>query len=156
MTLADRICLMKKGEIQQVASPREIYERPATSFVASFIGAPKMHLLEGVVRGDVIACGPFTLPSPIATNLPERVVVGIRPEDVRFVGAEHEGAQKLEVALAEPLGADTHFLLRGGPIELRGRALGFDPRGAGTPVHVSLLGARLHVFAADDAGARLA
>src|SRR5690606_2478803 len=68
MTLADRICIMKKGEIQQIAPPREIYERPATSFVGTFIGAPKMNLLEGTVSGDTIEAGPFRLAAPSGTK----------------------------------------------------------------------------------------
>src|SRR4051794_19904116 len=48
MTLADRICVMNKGRIEQLAPPRAVYETPATSFVAGFIGAPKMNLLAGV------------------------------------------------------------------------------------------------------------
>ncbi|MBX3201726.1 MAG: ABC transporter ATP-binding protein [Labilithrix sp.] len=155
MTLADRICIMNKGEIQQVAPPRTIYEAPATSFVATFIGAPKMNLLAGTVADGAIACGPFTLAAPAGRRLPERVVVGVRPEDVRLVGAGDQGATKLEVALAEPLGAETNFVLRAGDVELRARAPGFDPRDKGAAVHVSLAGAKLHFFDAAGAGARI-
>ncbi len=151
MTLASRICIMKKGRIEQVATPRTIYESPATSFVASFIGAPKMNLLEASSTGE---CGPFRIDVP--KGLPERVLVGVRPEDVRLVTADAPGAAKLEVAIAEPLGAETNFVLRApGGIELRTRAPGFDPRPAGSPVYVSLAGARLHFFATDEEGKRL-
>ena len=81
MTLADRICVMQKGEIQQVAPPREIYETPATSFVATFIGAPKMNLLEGDVSGGDDRVRPVRV--AVATDgkkLPEQVVVGVRPD----------------------------------------------------------------------------
>ena len=151
MTLASRICVMRKGRIEQVATPRTIYEAPATSFVASFIGAPKMNLLEASSSGE---CGPFRIDVP--RGLPERVLVGVRPEDVRLVAADAPGAAQLEVAIAEPLGAETNFVLRApGGVELRTRAPGFDPRSPGSPVHVSLAGARLHFFAADDDGKRL-
>ena len=171
MTLADRICIMRKGEIQQVASPRTIYEEPATSFVASFIGAPKMNLLEGEVSRSVIQCGPFKLAAPEGKKLPDRVVVGVRPEDVHLVQASDEGATKLEVAVAEPLGAETNFVLRAGAsspspspssssvkstVELRARAPGFDPRAAGSSIHVSIAHARLHFFEVGEAGKRLA
>jgi multiple sugar transport system ATP-binding protein len=144
MTLADRICVMRKGRIEQVASPRTIYEHPATRFVASFIGAPKMNLLEAK-DGH---CGPFKLVTPRP-----HLIVGVRPEDVRVVG-EGEG-DKLDLVIAEPLGAETHFLLRGSGIELRARVPGFDPRPPGSAVHVSLAGAPLHFFAPDDEGARV-
>jgi multiple sugar transport system ATP-binding protein len=155
MTLADRICIMKKGEIQQFAKPRAIYEEPATSFVGAFIGAPKMNLLDGEVKGDVIECGPFKLPAPAGMKLPSKVVVGVRPEDVRLV--DDEGSAPLNVVVAEPLGAETNFLLKSKDesVELRARAPGFDPRAAGSSVHVSLARAKLHVFASDEAGKRL-
>jgi multiple sugar transport system ATP-binding protein len=152
MTLADRICIMRKGNIEQVAPPRTIYEEPATSFVASFIGAPKMNLLEGIVRGGTVECGPLSLSVPEGTSLPERVVVGVRPEDVRI----GEGATKLEVAVAEPLGAETTFVLRGGGVELRARTAGFDPHPKGSTVAVSLARARLHFFEPGEAGTRIA
>ncbi len=153
MTLADRICLMHKGRVQQVATPREMYERPQTSFVATFLGAPRMNLLEASSADGVLSAGPFRLPSP-GTELPSRVMVGVRPEDVRVV--EDESAARLEVVIAEPLGAETHLLLRAGDLELRARTPGFDPRPPGSTVHVSLQGARLHVFAPGEAGERLA
>jgi ABC-type sugar transport system ATPase subunit len=156
MTLADRICIMRKGEIQQVAKPRDIYERPATSFVGTFIGAPKMNLLEGRVDGGEIACGPFRLPVPKASQrVPDRVVVGVRPEDIRLAEAEEAGAARFEVAIAEPLGAETNLVLRAGDLELRARAPGFDPRPPGSPMHVALASSRLHLFERGDAGARI-
>ncbi|HVJ95165.1 MAG TPA: ABC transporter ATP-binding protein, partial [Labilithrix sp.] len=155
MTLADRICIMNKGEIQQVAPPRTIYEEPATSFVATFIGAPKMNLLEGVRTGDTISAGPFKLAARSGSLLQERFVIGVRPEDVRLVDASEEGAARFEVAVAEPLGAETNFVLRAGDVELRARAPGFDPRTKGASVFVSLLGARWHMFEVGDGGARI-
>jgi multiple sugar transport system ATP-binding protein len=150
MTLADRICLMRKGEIQQIATPRQIYEEPATSFVGTFIGAPKMNLLDGVVKTDGIESGPFRLPT--TPGLPENVVVGIRPEDVK-IGS---GAP-LEVAIAEPLGSETNLVLKGaGGLTLRARTSGFDPRTPGSAIQVSLEGARFHVFEPGEAGRRLA
>lgn len=115
-----------------------------------------MNLLDGEVDGGVARCGPFKLPVPEGKRLPDRVVVGVRPEDVRLVDAAAEGATKLEVAVAEPLGAETTFVLRAGDVELRARAPGFDPRPKGSEVFVSLHGARLHFFESGDAGARIA
>jgi multiple sugar transport system ATP-binding protein len=154
MTLADRICIMRRGAIEQVAPPRRIYEEPATSFVATFIGAPRMNLLEGRVDEREVVCGPFRLPAP-ERALPEGVVVGVRPEDVRIVAPEERGATRLEVAVAEPLGAETNFVLRSGDLELRARGPGFDPRPPGSAIHVTLADARLHFFETGDAGKRI-
>jgi multiple sugar transport system ATP-binding protein len=150
MTLADRICVMQKGRVLQIATPREIYERPATSFVATFLGAPKMNLLDARVDRDTLVAGPFRVPRP-AFSVPDRVVVGVRPEDVRLAA----GGVDVEVVAAEPLGAETHLVLRAGDIELLVRTHGFDPRSPGSHAHVSLDGAHLHYFDASDGGRRI-
>jgi multiple sugar transport system ATP-binding protein len=150
MTLADRICVMEKGKVLQIATPREIYEKPRTSFVATFLGAPRMNLLDARIDGDVLVAGPFRLPRPPG-KLPDRVVVGVRPEDVKLA----DSGAALEVVVAEPLGAETNLVLRTGDVELRARAPGFDPRAPGSTIHVSLDGARLHFFDPSRDGARI-
>ena len=154
MTLADRICVMKKGHIEQIATPREIYEKPETAFVATFIGAPKMNLLPGVVDGHAISFGPFKIPAP-KKDLPKTVQVGVRPEDLSLSTSMSLAGAELEVAVAEPLGAETHFVLRAGDHTIRARAPGFDARAAGSKVNVAVTG-RIHVFADDEDGRRLA
>jgi multiple sugar transport system ATP-binding protein len=159
MTLADRICVMQKGKVLQIGQPREIYERPATSFVATFLGTPRMNLVEGRVSGEVITCGPFRVPAPAAVRAAkdaDEVVVGIRPEDVHLAKEGDEGAARFEVAVSEPLGAETHLVLRAGEVELRLRAPGFDPRPTGTVVHVTIDASRMHVFERSPSEKRLA
>ena len=156
MTLADRICVMQKGHVLQMAKPREIYETPATSFVATFLGTPRMNLIEGRTDGDVITCGPFKLPKPAKSGAASKVVVGVRPEDVHLAKEGDAGAARFEVAVSEPLGAETHLVLRAGDVELRVRAPGFDPRPPGTAVHVTIDATRIHLFDATTAGKRLA
>ncbi len=159
MTLGDRICVMQKGKVLQIASPREIYERPATSFVATFLGTPRMNLLPGRVDGDVLEAGPFRL--AVSDDVRARakgagkLVVGVRPEGVSVVSADVPGSAELEVALSEPLGAETHLVLRAGELEMRVRTPGFDPRRTGDRVRVALDPERLHLFDADRDGARL-
>jgi len=154
MTLADRICVLKKGRVLQIAPPRTIYEAPATSFVATFLGTPRMNLITSAASGDVITCGPFRVPN--RTRAAGALVVGVRPEDVHLAKEGDEGSARFEVAVSEPLGAETHLVLRAGAVELRVRAPGFDPRPAGAVVHLRIDAERMHLFAADDAGARLA
>jgi len=157
MTLADRICVMQKGHVLQIAPPREIYEAPATSFVATFLGTPRMNLIDGATDGDVITCGPFRIPKPAkASKIPSQVVVGVRPEDVRLAKEGDAGAARFEVAVSEPLGAETHLVLRAGSVDLRVRAPGFDPRPPGTAVHVTIDATRIHLFDATATGQRLA
>lgn len=75
MTMGDRIAVMNKGRIMQVGSPEEVYDRPANTFVAIFIGAPQMNLVKAVVRrlddGLVLDAGDFTLPAPRGLDVEE-------------------------------------------------------------------------------------
>ncbi len=155
MTLADRICVMHKGSVLQIAAPRAIYERPSTSFVATFLGTPRMNLIDARIDGDELVCGPFRVAKPLAASLPERLVVGVRPEDVHLAKEGDAGAVRFEVAVSEPLGAETHLVLRAGDVELRVRAPGFDPRPTGAAVHLTIDSSRMHLFAATIDGRRL-
>jgi putative spermidine/putrescine transport system ATP-binding protein len=88
LSIADRIAVMRAGLLEQIATPSDLYSRPATLFVATFLGS--MNLFEGKVtdRGT-IAAGPFTFPTPPDARLQrdDSVTVGIRPEDL-LVDAE--------------------------------------------------------------------
>src|SRR6201997_223460 len=82
MVMSDRIALLRSGELEQVATPREIYSRPATAYVAQFIG--HTNLLKGEVRGGEAHCGRVTW----RASLPDGpVVFSLRPENVRLAGA---------------------------------------------------------------------
>ncbi len=78
MVMSDRIALLRSGELEQVATPREIYGRPATAYAAQFIG--HTNLLKGEVRGGVVRCGSLTW----STGLPDGpVLFSLRPENIR-------------------------------------------------------------------------
>jgi multiple sugar transport system ATP-binding protein len=84
MTLGDRVAVLRKGDLQQVASPRALYEHPVNLFVAGFIGSPPMNFVPGEVSGDVMKL-PFAevpLTDDLRRRLGDRtlVIVGIRPE----------------------------------------------------------------------------
>jgi len=78
---------MRKGVLQQVASPHELYRQPANIFVAGFIGSPAMNLLQGSIDGGAITVGGWTVGA--STRLGGRVAVGVRPEDIQL-GAQKE------------------------------------------------------------------
>ena len=81
MVMSDRIALLRSGELEQVATPRDIYSRPTTAYVAQFIG--HTNLLKGEVRGGVVRCRPLAWP----TSLPEGpALFSLRPEHVRLAG----------------------------------------------------------------------
>jgi sn-glycerol 3-phosphate transport system ATP-binding protein len=128
MTMADRIIVMNAGRIEQIGTPSEVYNRPATIFVASFMGAPPMNLMQGSVRAGQARIGDVIL---APTSTPEgEVTVGIRPEDII---ADPQGPLSLEIDLVEELGA--HRLLHG---RLGGQPLSVHV-GKDSPVQTGLL-----------------
>ncbi len=110
MTMADKIVVMQGGRIEQVGAPLELYDRPANTFVAGFIGSPAMNMIPGVVRGGMVEVEGARLPLPPNLAMAEgrEVTYGIRPEHVS-VGAEGLTGT---VAVVEPTGSETHVVLR--------------------------------------------
>jgi len=121
MTLGDRIAVLRRGEVQQIGSPRELYLEPANLFVARFIGAPAMNLLPARIGDDGRLHLPMTtlpLPERFRDSLPagiDNVIAGIRPEhfraaDAALAGAD-DGAFRIRAGFVEWLGADlfVHF-----------------------------------------------
>jgi len=110
MTLSDRIVVLDKGVVQQVGGPREVYDRPANSFVASFIGSPRINLVPPAAIALVSAHGAG--------------VVGIRPEHVTVgEGEPPEGALGGSVYVVEPAGSETWVTLdMGERARITGRA----------------------------------
>ncbi len=150
MTLADRIAVLSEGHLHQVAPPRELYEAPATRFVASFVGSPRMNLLPGVVADGLVRSGPFTLSLPAGIDAsPGEVEVGVRPEEIGLLDAsDATGATTARGRLlaVEPLGAETHLTVDLDGTRLRVRVEGFSPRKVDELVGVNLSAARLHLF----------
>jgi multiple sugar transport system ATP-binding protein len=98
MTLAHRVAVMNRGVIEQLDTPKEIYNNPKTLFVAGFIGSPPMNLIEGEVRNGVFTgAGGLRVEGFKNASVP-KAVIGVRPEDVKVVGAKEDG-----VNLAAPI-----------------------------------------------------
>jgi sn-glycerol 3-phosphate transport system ATP-binding protein len=114
MTLADRLIVMNAGIADQIGTPMDVYDRPASVFVAGFIGSPAMNFLAAKVGQDrksvdlagTAANGAISLPLALPTSAPAgtAVALGVRPEHLHPVA---DGPLQFEVELAEPLGADT-------------------------------------------------
>ena len=114
MTMADLVVVMNDGRIEQLGPPLELYDHPATVFVADFLGSPAMNLIRGTIResetGSAIDVGnDLTLPiAPDATVGPGlEVVYGLRPEHLRI--AEPHSGLPATVTLVEPAGFETHL-----------------------------------------------
>ena len=102
MTLAQRMIVMNAGRMEQIGTPDEVYHRPATTFVAGFIGSPPMNLLEGQADGSRFTVGGVTLALPAPAPRPGPLLLGVRPEHAD--GADMGWAMKVEVV--EMLGAE--------------------------------------------------
>jgi sn-glycerol 3-phosphate transport system ATP-binding protein len=93
MTLADLLVVMNAGEVEQIGAPLEVYEKPATTFVAAFIGAPPMNLLQ-VSAAEAAALAPgHAVPA-------EGAVIGVRPDELKFAGAQRGPPAGLSLDLA--------------------------------------------------------
>ena len=128
MTLADRIAIMKGGNIMQLGSPDEIYNRPQNKYVADFIGSPSMNFVDGSLSGGVFTAGDLVLPMTgyefVAPQPPEcAATIGIRPEHI-VTGALVDTAPvqvATSVDLVEPMGSDTLVWanIAGAPFRIR-------------------------------------
>jgi multiple sugar transport system ATP-binding protein len=118
MTLGDRVVVMDKGVVQQVATPEELYRHPANTFVAGFIGSPSMNFVRGTVDGGSLTIGTrsFALSDGQRARLGQRggeLIVGVRPES--FVAANGAGGFAARVEFVESLGPESlvHFVAEG-------------------------------------------
>jgi sn-glycerol 3-phosphate transport system ATP-binding protein len=103
MTLADRLVVLNGGRIEQVGTPIELYERPATTFVATFIGSPSMNLIK------INQSSGITLPANIGTTTGS-LTIGVRPEDLHISDAQQDGSlhAKVRVQAVELVGAESY------------------------------------------------
>ena len=107
MSLADRIAVMRQGEIVQLGTPTEIYHAPADTFVGGFIGNPPMNFLRAGALGGRVVLEGFAVPSPVEGE----VLLGVRPEDLRVSKEQAEGAFRARVLVVEPLGPNLQLTL---------------------------------------------
>jgi multiple sugar transport system ATP-binding protein len=166
MTLGDRIVVMNDGHVQQIGRPLELYENPANQFVAGFIGSPAMNLFPGLLTREHDAVHATALDGTLRVELPpsaaaelggadDRVVLGIRPENIALAGADGGGDLTADVFVdaVEPLGNEVFMYARAGSHELVAR-LGPDrlPRVDET-VRIRFDRTRLHLFSGEHGGA---
>ena len=115
LTMGDRIAVLKDGVLQQVGTPREMYDHPANDFVAGFIGSPAMNLGQFTVKGDVATVGAAKIQLSKATLdaiTPEdggKVTIGFRPESLDVVSAQDEHSIPVRLSFVEELGSDAYI-----------------------------------------------
>ena len=156
MTMADRIVVMEGGRIAQEGAPLDLYDRPASLFVAGFIGSPAMSFLHGRLEGGRLRLAGLDLPA--AHGGTREVVVGVRPEALHLDGGGGGDGIPAVVRVIEPMGPETHVLAdladRGaaarGPVEtatdlrvVTRERLRLRP---GEPIRLGVDPAALHLF----------
>jgi ABC-type sugar transport system ATPase subunit len=150
MTMADRIVVLNGGRVEQIGPPMDLYHRPATEFVAGFIGAPGMNFLDVTVAdGATRHAG-----AALAPAVPGAVRLGVRPEHLRLA-APGAGALDAAVELREALGGESYLYARlGSGARLVIRAEGDTAVDRGDRVGLVLPPERVHLFRADGAAIR--
>ena len=164
MTMASRIVVMRDGRIQQVGTPKEIYEHPANVFVAGFIGTPPMNF----IHGNLSETGKFTsLNEELTVQVPEdkvevlkekgyvgkELILGIRPEDIKddpeFMEKALDTTVELVVDVAELLGAETNIYATVGNDSVIASVLARDDLRKNSKVKLAFDMTQCHVFDAD-------
>ena len=149
MTMADEIVVMRGGEIMQMGSPDDVYDRPANLFVADFIGAPPINLVRGRLDGEGgapgVRQGEALLPAPegLAARRGAEVVYGVRPVDLALDPA---GAIEGAVLMAETTGSETLLHVEVGGQELRVVIPERRRLRAGERVRLAIDPAKAHLF----------
>ena len=143
MTMADKIVVLRDGIVEQVGGPLTLYDHPANTFVAGFIGSPAMNLIPGTIdeKGKVSVSETVGINTTIQGHDGD-VVVGIRPEDIAIAGK----GLPTEVLVVEPTGAETQIFL-----QLGGHSLVANLRErvnpvSGQTVKIALDSNKIHVF----------
>ena len=142
MTMGHRITVMRDGKIQQVGTPREVYEKPANTFVAQFIGTPPMNLIHATVENGTA----FSIPVRVENG--RKLVLGIRPEHLN-----HGGAIKATIDVVEPIGHESIVYATAGNEKL---VIIFDPHETpkvGETISLGVDPNRVHLFDAESGNA---
>jgi multiple sugar transport system ATP-binding protein len=153
MTLGSRIAVMKDGLVQQLGTPDEIYNRPANTYVATFIGSPTMNLIAATAGpgSDTLVLPEAELPLVCPVRAGQAVTLGVRPEHLQFSA---DAGWRGVVQMVEPTGADTYVTVQTAAGQVAVRTSPQTPVRTGETVGLTLSPAQAHWFDANS-GARL-
>jgi multiple sugar transport system ATP-binding protein len=152
MTLGTRIAVLKGGLIQQLATPLELYSRPANLFVAEFIGSPSINTFQATRdSAGLLRLPDGTVIGSAAAGADGKVIVGVRPEDMEL---REDGQLAGTVSLVEPTGPETYALVNLGYAEVTVRMSGLPNIEPGRAVRVHVPPEAIHLFDTGE-GSRL-
>ena len=108
MTMADKIVVLRGGAVEQVGTPLDLFDHPANTFVATFIGSPAMNLLEGQVEAESLRLfSDYSVPLPAGLRQTGRMTMGLRPDHITAGLTQSEGAVSASVESYEATGSET-------------------------------------------------
>jgi multiple sugar transport system ATP-binding protein len=148
LTMAERIAVLNLGQIVQIGSPTDIYDRPATTFVAQLVGSPKINLMDANCEDGTLCLAQSDNRVCLAdvcdgSHLPAKFILGVRPEDVRLAA---DGLFGGEVGLVEPLGVETLLHIQIGEQTMVCTVPGISGVRRGETVRFNVVRERLHFF----------
>lgn len=147
LTMADRIAVLNEGKIIQQGTPDDIYDRPATTFVAQLVGTPRINLVQANRENGTLRVrnSALQLPAP-SQSLPTEFLLGIRPEDIK---PDPQGKFVGKVFLTEPLGVETILHIKSGDETLISLVPGMANLRIGDDVRFNVVPEKLHFFDTD-------
>jgi len=145
LTMADRIAVLNGGKIMQVGKPEDIYDQPATTFVAQLVGSPRINLYNArrEDRTIFISDSDIHLPAPVGSKLPSDFQLGIRPENVK---PDPKGEFTGQLVLAEPLGVETILHIQSGQRTLLSLVPGITSFHLGDVMKFNIATEHIHYF----------
>ncbi len=153
LTMADRIAVLDHGKVVQLGTPHDIYDRPATTFVAQLVGSPRINLMAAARENGTIHVPNSSIQMPVGNisgALPAAFTLGVRPEDVQ---PNSDGPFTGRVALIEPLGVETLLYIKSGEQTLVSTVPGMTSAQLGSDLRFDIVRERLHFF--NPAGERV-
>ena len=144
MTLATRVAVMKRGRLQQFDTPLNIYNRPASRFVAEFVGSPSMNFIEGKIEGGVFMNDSVQI--RVQRTNANQVTIGIRPEHISVLTQPQNGAIPATVYVTELMGNETFVFLSVGNNRLIARAPADFRAEVESPVWLRIESEKAHFF----------
>ncbi len=145
LTMADRIGVLNEGRLIQVGTPEDIYDRPASTFIAQLVGSPRINLYNARNENEVTSINEsdVLLPSPGGSKLPSEFMLGIRPENVK---PDLNGRFTGELVLAEPLGVETILHIQSGQRTLLSLVPGITTYHIGDVMKFDIAYEHIHYF----------
>ena len=145
LTMADRIAVLNEGRIIQVGTPEDIYDLPASTFVAQLVGSPRINLYKSRWVDNTVSLNDsdVRLPGPLEGKLPADFLVGIRPENVK---PDPNGKFTGQLVLTEPLGVETILHIQSGQRTLLSLVPGISAYHIGDVVNFNIAAEHIHYF----------